>query len=599
MQFSRYFKLTLKKFWIIVLLEIVALSATYYYTYNQQIIYSTSSTIILNPSVPSDLVPYLNQNNAYINNIADNYSVIIKSDKFAKKVQDGLGFPIGLEELKSAYSSKLGSGTLFFYVTGTSTDPSRAQKIANTVTTLFLAEGINPGRADSAETSKLFNDTAKQVRDEIKNLQIQIASLTEQINALKQQPADLKTADQLTILQTDRKDAIDTQSRLLASLVEIDRRDPSSNRDSALLIDEAKLPHQPENNQLVRNMIFAGVMALVVGVGVIVLLDFLDYTVRTPEDLTSLTGITSLGSVPLIRPLRNPEVTAYAADSNSPGPITNRPDLSRLAPLLVTVKDFKSVASESYRTLRTNILFSSLVEKTSLLREIETPEGTPESSEESFAKSFVITSTLPQEGKSLTSANLAIAFAQAGSKVILVDADMRQPTLHTLFGLSNDNGFSNLILAGTGQISSALKNTNIPNLVLVTAGNLPPNPSELLTSRRATRVINALRETAHVVIFDSPPSSLVTDAAVLANRVDCVLLVVRAGTTRRDTLLKTINGLKKVGAVINGTILNGVQHEQGGYYYYGYGNESPKKNRAAAKAKQAEREREKETSKVE
>lgn len=246
----------------------------------------------------------------------------------------------------------------------------------------------------------------------------------------------------------------------------------------------------------------------------------------------------------------------------------------------MTANEFKSGASKSYRALRTNVLFSTLTHTRetadSFLNSIELA-GTG-GGLNTTTKTLLVTSSLPREGKSMTTANLAVTFAQAGNRVIVVDTDLRQPTLHKMFGLTNDVGFSNLLLAGADHLSTFIKKTNLPNLAVITAGNPPPNPSELLTSNRATEAIRLLRDAADIVIFNSPPVVLVSDAAILATRVDGVLLVARSGRTRRDTITKAVTKLRNVNGNIVGTVLNYVQgKDDGGYYYYGsygygYGN---------------------------
>ena len=575
---TRYLKLVVKRFWIILLLEIVAIVSTVYYTQSQPPQYTTRSTIIINPRVPNQLVPYASADYSYnlTSNLADEYNLLIKSDKFATKLVGQVGFPISLTELKASYSSKLAPNTSVYYISATSNTPQKAQKIANSVTHLFLAEGVSQVNADTQQTPDVVNDTIKSQRQGLKDLQVEIDSLKTQIAKLAEANTaspDTQTTQQLITLRQQLKDDLTTQSQLVVSITDAESKTNSlTNRDSASLVDEATLPTAPDGANLVRNLLFALVMALALGVGVIILLDFLDYTIRSSQELTQLTGKTTLGLVPVVRATPSTSVTTAAADSSGTA-VLAAANAKNLSKLVVTATEFKSAGSESYRALRTNILFCNLNEEKDETQEANNRlvERIVDEDDLIMMKSLLITSAIPGEGKSLTAANLAVTFAQAGNRVILVDADLRQPTQHRLFGLPNEKGFSNLVLAGPEHLEEHLKETGVPNLQLITAGNPPPNPSELLTSFKAVKVTTAIRRAADFIIFDSPPVVLVSDAAILANRVDGVLLVVRSGSTRRDTITKAVTGLKKVGANLVGTVLNRVEsRDDGGYYYYQY-----------------------------
>lgn len=211
---------------------------------------------------------------------------------------------------------------------------------------------------------------------------------------------------------------------------------------------------------------------------------------------------------------------------------------------LVTLRDPSSMAAEAYRTLRTNIQFSSL---------------------DKPIRTLLATSTAPDEGKSTTLANLAVTIAQAEQRVILVDCDLRRPSVHTLFNVPNERGLTSAILA-QAEDALPLQATSVPGLSLLTSGPLPPRPADLLGSRRMEQLIEQLRDAADMVLFDTPPVVAVTDAAVLATRVDGVLLVLQAGQTRRDRAREARQKLEKVKANIIGVVLNNAKLEAG----YGY-----------------------------
>jgi non-specific protein-tyrosine kinase len=214
---------------------------------------------------------------------------------------------------------------------------------------------------------------------------------------------------------------------------------------------------------------------------------------------------------------------------------------------LITITNPRSPISEAYRTLRTNLEFSSL---------------------DKPIRSMVVTSAAPEEGKSTTLANLAVTIAQSGKKVILVDCDLRRPSLNQLFNVRGSAGFTDMMRDDALMTKPPLQETNVTNLRLLTSGTLPPNPSELLASRRMGDVIAALQQQADIILFDAPPVVAVTDAAVLASKVDAVLLVISAGKTKREHARKARALLEKVNARLIGTVLNNVKGETSLYQYY-------------------------------
>ena len=212
---------------------------------------------------------------------------------------------------------------------------------------------------------------------------------------------------------------------------------------------------------------------------------------------------------------------------------------------LIALRDPRSPAAEAYRALRTNIQFSSL---------------------DKPLRTLLATSTAPDEGKSTTIANLAVTMAQSEQRVVLVDCDLRRPSLHTMFGLPNDEGLTSLMLQENGRMP--VQQTEVPGLLVLTSGPLPPRPADILGSRRMEAVIAQLREQADIVLFDTPPVNAVTDAAVLATKVDGVLLVFRVGATKRDRAREARRLLDKVNANYVGVVLTDVKGEDS-YSYYG------------------------------
>jgi non-specific protein-tyrosine kinase len=181
---------------------------------------------------------------------------------------------------------------------------------------------------------------------------------------------------------------------------------------------------------------------------------------------------------------------------------------------------------------------------------------------------MVVTSPGPEEGKSTTLANLAVTLAHAEKRVILVDCDLRRPSQHEIFGLSNGVGLTTMVVDEEAMRDPPLLETGVEGLQLLPSGPLPPNPSELVGSRRMAEIISALSERADIVLFDAPPVIAVTDAAVLASRVDGVLLVIKAGTTKRDHAKRAKALLDKVNAHVVGAVLNNIKMDTSYYSYY-------------------------------
>ena len=214
--------------------------------------------------------------------------------------------------------------------------------------------------------------------------------------------------------------------------------------------------------------------------------------------------------------------------------------------MFVMEKAPKSIDAEAYRSLRSNIEYSSFDDEYRVI---------------------VVTSSVPGEGKSTTSGNLAIALAQSGNSVLLVDCDMRKPSIHKKFKISNAAGTAELLLRK--KLFEEVANKYNENLTIITAGKIPPNPSEMLASRAMTAFIEEMKKEFKYIILDTPPLQAVTDAQVLSTKADGVLLVVSAGSTKREIVLNSVDLIKKVQGKVIGTVLNGVENKKNNYYYYG------------------------------
>lgn len=217
---------------------------------------------------------------------------------------------------------------------------------------------------------------------------------------------------------------------------------------------------------------------------------------------------------------------------------------------LIAAIDPRSPVSESYRSLRTNVDFSAVDGKMQVI---------------------MVTSAGPGEGKSTTIGNLAITYAQAERRVLLIDADMRKPTEHHTFDVSNRLGLSSVLSQQSG-VGEAIQSTQIPNLSVLTSGPIPPNPAEMMASNRMTQLMEELRGMFDVILIDSPPILAVTDAQLLSVRCDGVIFVIDQGKLKKEYALKAKANLEKAGAKILGVVLNNVKRKKNEYYYYYYGD---------------------------
>ncbi|MGA2335633.1 MAG: polysaccharide biosynthesis tyrosine autokinase [Terriglobales bacterium] len=309
------------------------------------------------------------------------------------------------------------------------------------------------------------------------------------------------------------------------------------------VVDLARVPTSPSAPNIPRNIVLGLALGLFGGVGLALVLEHLDNTVRTPEEVQIISDLPSLGIIPLSKKLlAKNRKNGHARLSLSP-----RSSESDSLGLIAFARP-RSELAESYRALRTSILLSSL--------------GSP-------PKVILVTSALPQEGKTTTSINLAIVLAQRGGRVLLVDADLRRPGIHKALGLRNTSGLSTLMTGGNGS-EDAIVSTEIPYLFVLTAGPPPPQPAELLGSTLMKDYLARWREEFAHIVIDTPPALSVTDAVSLSVEADSVLVVVRSGQTTKAALRRVRDLLSHVNARITGVLVNAFDLHSGSSYYYQY-----------------------------
>lgn len=399
----------------------------------------------------------------------------------------------------------------------------------------------------------------------LRALSLQVAAMSARVNALEDMQQ--KFSQGLSSLPS-----LEVQQSMLQSQAETYRRQAEKLRDAFQtaqieeaaqggkvdIVDQALLPSAPIDSSKTPRLLFSMLLALGLGSTIAYILENRKDVIRRREELANVTPLPNLALVPRFRKLPASKRWALplpfgfgGARTASTKPVAKS---SALVPAptqrVVTVVDVHSPGAEAYRTLRTNLLFSAAVQ--SLHR-------------------VIVTSAAPKEGKSTTAANLAAACAQQGQKVLLIDCDLRGPTVHTLFNRQRAPGLTN-VLIGTVALDDALNQTNLPELSVLTAGTTPPNPAELLGSPKMAKLLDDLSARFDLVVIDTPPLLAASDAAILGRISDGTLVVIRAGQTQRVAVQEAIQQLHTVGARVLGTVLNDPDAEIAKFapYYYQY-----------------------------
>jgi len=310
------------------------------------------------------------------------------------------------------------------------------------------------------------------------------------------------------------------------------------------IVDPARVPMVPARPNIPRNLQIAFAAGLLGGIGLAFVTEALDRTIRTPEQVQMTSGLATLGVIPLEGSVASGKRLSFLPALPSP----NRSSESAQDLALVAASRPASQIAESYRALRTSVLLSS----------------------SSRPKVLLVTSSLPEEGKTTTAINTAIVLAQRGGRVLLIDADLRRPNIHRMLGIRSENGLSS-VLTGNCNLSDALhESDHCTNLFVLPAGPIPPSPSELLASQAMRELLERCRNEFDHVLIDTPPVLSVTDAVSLSVDVDAAVLVVRSAGTMKPALRRACELLRQVKANILGVVLNAVDMKSEDSYYYRY-----------------------------
>jgi capsular exopolysaccharide synthesis family protein len=360
------------------------------------------------------------------------------------------------------------------------------------------------------------------------------------------------------LLQAD----VDSNRQLLDSLLQSQKGVEVSQVDGFLksnirIAEASPSPSAPVAPKRVQNILLSALLSLIGGIGLVLFLDYINNKIESVEDIDRYLRLPALGVIPALdggaKARRLLGKNAFAHESNGQELV---PAIAGAESVILTQTEATSPIAESYRQLRTALLLSSAGHA---------------------PRTLLITSSQPAEGKTTTSVNTAISLAQTGAAVLIIDADLRRPRVHKVFGLKNTAGLSNY-LAGDSDLASLIQ-VAMPNLYVLPVGPLPPNPAELLGSPKMKQAVETLSANFDYIVIDSPPVSSFADSLILSSLVEGVIIVVKAGTTPREMAQRTKAHLQSVGAKILGVVVNQIKLQPHDYYYsstyysrYYYGN---------------------------
>ena len=517
-----YFHLFRKWLWLMALCAVVAGGAAYLVSINIQPIYQATTTMLLERGglSPSMMVWGDNQWEAM--------TYVELLPRILPETAARLGLP-GIDG--KSVTVEAVRDTRVIGVQARHVNPQTAADIANAIPEVF---------ADYMESLRLdrYAESKTALSEEMERLEADIQVTQERLGALGEVETSAEETEMMRLEETLAGQRYNYGQLLTA--YETMRLAEMQARGSLVVFKSASVPAAPVLPKTKQNVALAATVGALLAVGVAFLLEHLDDTFKTPEDVSRVLGLLTLSSIARLAPERRGE---------------------GLEPL-VTAATPLSPASEAFRVLRTNLLFAN----------VDHP-----------VRRLLVTSAGASEGKSLVAANLATAFAQDGKSVILVDADLRRPSQERVFHLSHESGLTDcLVQQADPGMNGHLAPTRVENLRLLPPGRLPLNPSELLGSQRMSWLIEQLEQEADMIIFDTPPVLAVTDAAVLSQKVDGVVLVLEAGSTQARAGLRALAELTQIKAPLLGAVLNKIPTrgpESYRYYYYRYAYGDEKKQR--------------------
>ncbi|MDF1512712.1 MAG: polysaccharide biosynthesis tyrosine autokinase [Anaerolineae bacterium] len=510
MEIKEYLATLRKWWWLLLVCVLVSSGFSYAGTLQMPRIYQATTTIMigqaLQKSNPSNADLYISQQ------LAQTYADMVKRRPVLAGAAEALG--LNFVPASESITTRQVPGTQLLEISVQDTNALRAQALADEIAHQLIIQ--SPAGGDTQKRQDFIEEQLSDLESKIQLTDERIEEEEAKLDASNSARAIQQYQTNISALEQKRATYQSTYASLLQST--------SGGTNYITIIEPAKTPTTPISPNVAETVLLSAAIGLGLAVGGAVLVEFLDDSIKSPEEAEKLNEVPLLGAIAKIEGDEYPDKLITAIHPLSP-------------------------ITEAYRVLRTNIQFAS----------VDKP-----------VRSLMLTSPGPIEGKSTNLANLGVVFAQTGRKVVIADTDLRRPVQHKIFGLSNAQGFCDLVLDPDLGIMECLQPTSIENLSLLASGSCPPNPTELLASARAGEVIESLHQNVDMVLFDSPPTLVVADAAVLGSRVDCVLLVNDLGNTRRTMSRRASEELKNARVNLLGFILNRMTARHGSYYYQYY-----------------------------
>jgi polysaccharide biosynthesis transport protein len=508
----RYLALAWQWAWLLALAALLAGSAAFLVSRQTTPIYQASTLILINEAPGNRPVDYSSIITS--ERLASTYTEMIVSRPVLEGVIDGLGLGRTSSQLKGQVSVQPLRDTQLIRVQVQDWDPHWAALIANSLVAEFAHQNMELQRERYAESKASLEAQLTQLDRQIQTAAAALDALPEEAGNGRQAERDR--------LETALIGYRQTYASLLQSY-ELVRLTEAQSTSKVTQVESAVAPSSPISPRVMQNTLLAGVVGLMLAVGVIFLVEALDDSLRDPSEITRQLGLPVLALI-----TKHP-----AEDEDAP--------ISAVEP--------RSPVSEAFRSLRTNLQYAS----------VDKP-----------LRTILVTSPGAEEGKTTIAANLAVVMGQSGKRTILLDADLRRPRIHRRLNLPNRQGLVDLFLQTSHGLNGHVQRTPQMNLAALTTGALPPNPSELLGSAKMGEILSQLLQEADLVVVDSPPVLAVTDAAVLAPKMDAVVLVVRPGETKLASARQAVEQLRRGGANLVGVVLNGVDLKKSRYYGYQY-----------------------------
>ncbi|MEP7199570.1 MAG: polysaccharide biosynthesis tyrosine autokinase [Chloroflexota bacterium] len=516
MELRHYLAVVRRWAWLIVLGAVLGAGGAYISSRLTTKVYSASTTLLVNEARSNAMSDYTGL--LMSERLAKTYTELLKKDPVLEAVVKNLQLSISPDALGGSINVQSVRDTQLIQLTVESTDPQLAARIANEVPKVFIENNLE------LQTSR-FAASRQNLSNELGNLDAEIKGVQAALDAAKNSSVPGADAERVR-LDSKLSELRRSYASVLQSYEQI-RVVEAQTLTNVTVVNPAKVPSGPIRPNTTINTLLGLVVGLMLAVGLVFFIEYLDDTLKTADDIQQTLGLTTLGTV-----LRLPS--------------------QERGKLLLAAEQPKSSFAEALRALRTNIQYSS----------IDKP-----------IKTVLVTSAGPSEGKSTLASNLAVVMAQAGLRTVLIDGDLRRPSVHKIFALNNQRGLTNALVQEPFHLDGDLRLAPTENLKVMTSGPMPPNPSELLGSHRMAALLETLKREADFIVLDSPPTLAVTDASVLASKVDGVILVIDSGSTRRGLALKAKEQLEQVGARILGVAVNKLSARSGGsnyYYYYNY-----------------------------